>query len=79
MDYEPQIGGISLKGTSPFVKMVYTLIVAAVIIIIFFIGRYFKIEILNYPIAYKKLFSTEETPYEKVKRQKLEKRKTKTQ
>ncbi len=37
-DYEPQIGGISLKQTSPFVKTLYTVGVVASIVIIFFIG-----------------------------------------
>jgi cell division protein FtsL len=66
MDYEPQIGGLSLKETSPFVKLVYTAVVAGTIIVIFL-------------FAYKKLFTSEETPYEKLKRQKAEKKKAKTQ
>jgi len=66
LDYEPQIGGLSLKETSPFVKAVYTAGVLGLIAVVFF-------------IAYKKLFSSEESPYERIKREKLARKSKKGQ
>lgn len=66
LDYEPHIGGLSLKGTSPFVKTMYTGAVIGTIAVLFF-------------LAYKKLFATSETPYEKLKRERAEKKKGKAQ
>jgi len=63
-DYEPHIGGLSLKDASPTVKMIYAILVFGSITGIFF-------------FAYKKLFSNEETAYDKIKKQKQEKKKTK--
>jgi len=66
LDYEPHIGGISLKETSPFVKSLYTITVVGSILVLFF-------------FAYKKLFANHETPYEKIKRERLEKKRGKSQ
>jgi len=70
-----------LKGTSPFVKTVYTAGVIGVISILFFIGKNKMIfSVINsILIAYKKLFASNETPYEKLKRERAEKKKGKAQ
>lgn len=69
VDYEPKIGGLSLKETSFGTKFLYTLIVLGLIAVVFL-------------FAYRRLFAAgEETPYEKAKRErreKSEKKKVKT-
>lgn len=47
VDFEPKLGGFSLKNTSPFVKSLYLMAVSAGIIGIFFFGMISFIEFIE--------------------------------